>query len=171
MLNKEQQKVVVEVCWKYLEPTQHSIPVPARVIASGVNTALKVIYGKDAPKVSRKSVVRYIKRASPKAKGIRRGWTLPTLFSQQEHIGIQSKSAVSILKNQVAPSLLDAMCLVKQIVEREDISVEEQMGATAMWNNIAQSLRDRLAIGKSEMQAMLGVTNKRARLVFEEVKS
>lgn len=112
-------------------------------------------------------MVRYIKRASPKAKGIRRGWTLPTLLSQQEHIDIQSKSAVSILRNQVAPSLLDTMCLVKQIIEKEDISIEDQMGATAMWNNIGHALSERLTIGRSEIQAMLGVASKRARLVFE----
>jgi len=60
------------------------------------------------------------------------------------------------------------MCLVKQIIEREDISIEDQMGATALWNNVGRALSERLSIGSADIQAMLGVASKRARLAFEE---
>lgn len=167
MLSKEMQELAAKTCWDILELTQQEGPAPARYFAMQVNRALICKYGNAAPRMTRKSVVRYIRRASPKARGIRRGWTLPTLLSQQEHIEIQSKSAVSILRNQVAPSLLDAMCLVKQIVETQAVSVSEQIAATELWNNIGHGLSERLSIGRADIQAMLGVASKRARLVFE----
>jgi len=150
-----------------LEVTPQNGPVPARFFAKKVNEVLKEKFGASAPRLNRKSVVRYIKRASPAAKGIARGWTLPTLLSHQEHIEIQSKSAVSIMRNQVKPSVVDAMFMLKDTIGSEAIPIQDQLTAIALWNNIGNELLERLTITGQDIQALMAMAKKRARLVFE----